>query len=439
MKQVATWALGILSAAALSALLTACSTKVDFPGDNPAKDDITTQYGIYVKEFTDYDSIVVKLTVDGKPRTVPVILPGRMDGSWKIHWDFTADEGSHVVIVSDVWRHGAVVGRQYEEFFVGNVPKVNSPVRPPALTMPDTAYQWTMMTDSMPTSLTILAMAQSSMGDINGSILPIQDAAKLLRLQLDYTGDGVADTTAPGLAPADSFKFTGFRIPGLQDGMQRRVKAWVTDSMGRRVEDSCLVIATAGLRPDSTFIDPRDGGTYATRRIGAQTWFTQNLAYAAAGTVCSSLDPGCAKYGRYYNYATALTACPVGWHLPSKLEWTRLMGFIDLADNYRLDGDEANYMKSLTGYWSPMVPSLGGTTQFRFNANPAGFIDTIPGAVPSSSLMSAYFWTATPDTSNVNGVITVGNLAESLQLENWIGFNPRSKNYGYSVRCVRDE
>jgi uncharacterized protein (TIGR02145 family) len=58
----------------------------------------------------------------------------------------------------------------------------------------------------------------------------------------------------------------------------------------------------------------------------------ENLNYAVEGRKCYYDDPAnCATYGRLYDWATARTVCPSGWHLPSSNEWKALKETVGAA------------------------------------------------------------------------------------------------------------
>ncbi|MDR0517378.1 MAG: hypothetical protein LBH25_10090 [Fibromonadaceae bacterium] len=127
--------------------------------------------------------------------------------------------------------------------------------------------------------------------------------------------------------------------------------------------------AAANAAARGSFIDPRDGKTYKTIKIGSQTWMAENLKYEAE----SSKSINSEKYGLLYNWDTAMKACPEGWHLPSDAEWNKLINFSggkEVAGKKlkAISGWSDQYYKS--GEWAG---SGNGTDNYGFSARPGGY------------------------------------------------------------------
>jgi len=119
-------------------------------------------------------------------------------------------------------------------------------------------------------------------------------------------------------------------------------------------------------KPDE-FTDARDEKNYKWVQIGNQTWMAENLNYNTSGAswCYNGKEVNCKTYGMLYDWESARTACPDGWHLPSEEEWDILIEFIG---GKKLAGGKLKEAGSI--HWA--APNQGATNEFGFNAVPGG-------------------------------------------------------------------
>jgi uncharacterized protein (TIGR02145 family) len=168
--------------------------------------------------------------------------------------------------------------------------------------------------------------------------------------------------------------------------------------------------------------DERDGKRYAYIIIGGKTWMSENLNYATSGSKCYNNDPAnCAKYGRLYNWVTAMTVCPSGWHLPSDDEWNALI--------YSVGGDSmaGRHLKATSG-WNSNI-SGNGLDTYGFSALPGGHEYSNDKFYDVS--YSGYWWSSNDSDSGAY-IRCMSYYRESLD------WNYYDKSYMFSVRCVQD-
>ena len=193
--------------------------------------------------------------------------------------------------------------------------------------------------------------------------------------------------------------------------------------------------------------DTRDGQTYKTVVIGTQTWMAQNLNYETADSYCyNDSAKYCEKYGRLYTWAAAMDSvgtwssngkgcgynktctptypvrgvCPTGWHLPTQTEWNTLLNAFCCA------GTQGTKLKSTSG-WNR---SCNGTDASSFSALPAG--NRYYGGDYDYEGDNAYFWSSTEFNSDYAYIMLLDCSYDDASLDN-------DKDYGLSVRCIKDE
>lgn len=166
-----------------------------------------------------------------------------------------------------------------------------------------------------------------------------------------------------------------------------------------------------------SFTDARDAQSYPIVVIGKQTWMAKNLNYDIAGSSCHNCD----AYGRLYNWTTALTVAPAGWHLPTPDEWAELintLGGLDVA---------GGKMKHMKGWKTPNTDAINSVC---FSALPGAYLSN-DGRIIGSDENTA-FWTTTEFDAETANVFVLGNQYGKIQKTNI------SKAWGLSVRCIKD-
>jgi len=200
-----------------------------------------------------------------------------------------------------------------------------------------------------------------------------------------------------------------------------------------------------------TLVDGRDGKRYRTVVIGGRRWFAENLNYKPDGgkSWCSGgKDSNCVKYGRLYDWETARSACPSGYHLPSREEWNDLVATVGIAR-------ASVALKAKHGWAINRDGGDGnGTDEFGFSALPAHYSDEdVDDALETlkddednedsggdpyvenlEGGVCAYWWTSTERSNKRDAYSRYMENTEPFSRDDYDG-----KGNGLSVRCVGDK
>jgi TonB family protein len=197
-----------------------------------------------------------------------------------------------------------------------------------------------------------------------------------------------------------------------------------------------------------------DGNTYKVVKIGNQVWMTENLKtvkYNDGTLIPNIIDNNqwrnlttgawCyydnyaahnAKYGKLYNwYAVSKTTngnkniCPIGWHIPTYVEWKVLTEY--------LGGESAAIDKMIeVGNSSWVSPNTDATNSSMFTGLPGGARNV--GGDYSSIGSGGYWWSSTQDD-------IYNAWSRCLAKDSWSSIIDylNNKHFGFSVRCLKDD
>jgi len=183
-------------------------------------------------------------------------------------------------------------------------------------------------------------------------------------------------------------------------------------------------LSSSSMKEDGSFTDSRDDNTYKTVTIGSQTWMAENLNYNVSSSICYSNDPAnCSKYGKLYNWETAMAICPNGWHIPSKDEWEILKYFVE-GNCSDCDG---KHLKATSGWNS----GGNGTDDYGFSAMPGGYGSSDGNFYGAGDF--GIWWSASEDGSSK---AYNRHMDENNDAASW--YSNDKKSYLFSVRCLKD-
>ena len=267
-------------------------------------------------------------------------------------------------------------------------------------------------------------------------------------------------------------------LSGLQEGTTYYIRSYATNHIGTSYGNELTFTTFSennnGLPCIGTpTLTDYDGNVYATVQIGIQCWMKENLrtTHFANGTAIPTNDHTSAsvpyrycpnnnvanvpEYGYLYNWKAVMHqssssnanpsevqgVCPIGWHVPSNVEWTQLANFLNTHDEYLCDSTSnaiAKALASTTGWTNYTGDDPDKTCYPGFNpsdndasgfyAKPAGIF----GSYASTFKSRVMFWTATDFSTTEACYRSIHNN------NNFLISSEADKTYGFSVRCVRD-
>ena len=240
--------------------------------------------------------------------------------------------------------------------------------------------------------------------------------------------------------------FFSSSLTSLSLGTKYYVRAYAINSVGTAYGNEISFTTTSN---DSAITDA-DGNIYTSVEIGTQDWLVENLitsTYSDGTAILNvtdnssweSLSTGAwsykdndnqyeAIYGKLYNgYAASdlRNICPTGWHVPTDSDWTVLTDY--LAANGH-NGTEGTALKATSG-WSDYDGQSGN------GIDAYGWLG-LPGGSRHDEGHFGYvglngFWWSFSESTTSSSIRYLGGYLD-------LGSSNFNKNFGLSVRCLKD-
>lgn len=226
-----------------------------------------------------------------------------------------------------------------------------------------------------------------------------------------------------------------------------------TNGSNFKSESIEMTVISSGASTEYDGVVDYQGKEYKYKIIGNQTWMIENMAYLPSVSSNDQADfdvahyyvygyygydiqeakahPNYGKYGVLYNWVAATTICPPGWHLPSDAEWKELEIHLGMSTAWadelgdRSDGEIGIKLKATYGWVNGGV----GDNSSGFTALPAGYCHP-NGFEQIDSL--AHFWTSYASGDDF------AYRRDLYYSGGGINRYDEYKNYGFSVRCIKD-
>ncbi len=170
------------------------------------------------------------------------------------------------------------------------------------------------------------------------------------------------------------------------------------------------------------FTDERDKKKYSWVRVGKQIWMAENLRYRT-WQGCYAYKKNwkkAEKEGYLYDWQTAKSVAPKGWHLPSKAEYQEMMQFVSgstdkkiIYESLKTDSFGLKF-KTNGSYWADDNRYIKGLPMFR----------------------KTELWTSTWGPSAKGDTLITYFLINKRSGEAGCTF-PMKKYNGQPIRCVR--